>query len=395
VVEVDDGLAQYAGKILADLGATVIKVEPPTGSRQRETGPVCTGADGSRLSIPFLYYNTCKQSVTLDLGSDDGQRRFAALLARADILLDGLGVGRLGGFGLTEQWLSAARPGIVYVTITPFGRTGPWRDYQSSDLVSLAVGGVTGACGYTAEDGRPSEPVTPAGGHAVQFGGVIAATTAVAALRDRPTAGLRSVDVSIHDCVAVSTEIPVSMWEFGQQDVHRHTAEHVSKFPAARPWLFQAGDGAYVCALTSYFTDKRFRALVTWFDDTGFEHGLQLDQLASESQREAGFGPIADSIARFCRLHTADYLFEEGQRRLLPWAKVRSPRDLLSDPHLAERGFFAPVPIAGHGAVPFATSPFTGMETALTHPDTGRVRPPALGEDTEAVFGQLDPARTS
>jgi crotonobetainyl-CoA:carnitine CoA-transferase CaiB-like acyl-CoA transferase len=392
VIELDAGYISYVGKILTDFGARVIKVEPPGGAAQRQATPMYQAANGKFWSLPFAYYNAGKESVTLDPAEAAQLADLEALIRGADVLLDGLGAGVAASLGLTEQRLAELRPGLVYASVSPFGQTGPWRDYGTSDLVALTLGGITGQCGYDSVNGRPSQAISPTGGQSRHIVGTLAGIAVIAALADPPTDGVLSLDLSMHDAATVSTESYVSMWEFGQLEGFRHTAQHASAEFTPPVWQFRCADGAYVCALTLYLNDRRFANLLNMFDTHGFEHHLHGERFASIAQRQPLMQHIVDAIAGFCRRHPAQFIFDEAQARQLPWSKVRSPDEVAADSHLHTRGFYQPLELFDDEQVSWPGLPWQGLPSALLNPAQGRrTRTPRAGEDTERVLGDLPP----
>src|SRR6266536_582554 len=156
----DDPAGEFAGKLLADLGADVVKVEPPDGVASRHVGPFADGCDGDRdASLSFWTYNTSKRSVVLGDSVGDLTRR-DELIATADVLLTTWTPAQLAARRLDFDALSAERPELVILSVTPFGLTGPWSEYHSSDLVALAAGGLLNLCGY---DDHSIPPIRPGG----------------------------------------------------------------------------------------------------------------------------------------------------------------------------------------------------------------------------------------
>jgi crotonobetainyl-CoA:carnitine CoA-transferase CaiB-like acyl-CoA transferase len=258
-------------------------------------------------------------------------------------------------------------------------------------MIALTLGGVTGQCGYDSVNGRPSQPISPAGGQSRHIVGTLAGVAVIAALAGRPATGVRSLDLSMHDAIAVSTESYVSMWEFGRLEGFRHTAQHASAEFTPPAWQFRCADGAYVCALTLYLNDRRFTALLDLFDTHGYQHHLHGERFASAGQRQPLMQHIVDAIAGFCRRHPAQFIFDQAQARQLPWAKVRSPDEVAADPHLHTRGFYQPIELFPGEQVAWPGLPWQGLPSALHNPGH-RTRTPHPGEDTERVLGQL-PAR--
>src|SRR3954470_6857265 len=131
---------EMVGKLLAEMGAEVIKVEPPEGSPSRAIGPFAYGHGDTDHSLTFWYYNTNKRSVIIDYRTTDGRDDLERLAAGADVFICTLGPPELRALGIDLAALQAAAPSLVVVSITPFGLTGPWADRVSSDLVGLALG---------------------------------------------------------------------------------------------------------------------------------------------------------------------------------------------------------------------------------------------------------------
>jgi crotonobetainyl-CoA:carnitine CoA-transferase CaiB-like acyl-CoA transferase len=388
VVALDAGHASYTGKILTDFGARVILVEPPGGAEQRRATPVHHAKDGSDYSIPFAYYHAGQESVTVDLAAPGAAARLEPLIRQADVLLDGLGAGLATSLGLTPQWLAAVRPGLIYASISPFGQNGPWRDAQTSDTISLTLGGVAGQSGYESANGRPSQPISPSGGQSRHIPGLVAGITVVAVLAGRPAEGVLSLDFAMHDAIAVSTEGGVPQWEFNRMVSYRHTGQHASPEFTTPAWQFRSADGAYVVALTIFFNDRRFNSLVEMFDALGFEHNLRDERYATAVQRQPLMQDIVDLIGEFCGQHPAQFIMDEAQKRQLPWSVVRTPDQVAADPHLHARGFYQPLELFPGEQVSWPGLAWQGLSSALLDAARpGRTRPPQAGEDTSRLLG--------
>lgn len=210
VVEVGD-LGEVAGKLLADAGAEVIRVEPPAGARSRHTGPFVDDRADPNASLHFAYLNTNKRGVTLDLAADGAAAAWRALIETADVVIDAAGPGVLEGLGVGRDACQDLER-LVWCSITPFGLTGPWRDRPTNDLVSMALGGIVMMCGY---DDHELPPVRPDGEHSLAMGGEYASMGIIAALLERERTGHGALlDVSIHECVAGTTEGAFWNWEY-------------------------------------------------------------------------------------------------------------------------------------------------------------------------------------
>ncbi|MYI82070.1 MAG: CoA transferase, partial [Chloroflexi bacterium] len=152
VVELAGEQGQWCGRLLADLGADVVKIEPPGGAPERRFGPYYQDEPHPDRSLSFWHYNSGKRAITLDIESAEGATVLRRLVAGADVFLETQPPGRLAALGLGPDELRGAEPRLIYCSLTPFGQDGPWRDFQTTDLVQLAAGGQMAQCGYDEED---------------------------------------------------------------------------------------------------------------------------------------------------------------------------------------------------------------------------------------------------
>lgn len=188
VVELGDTPAAYASRLLADLGADVVKVEPPCGAPERRLPPFAGGVEHVERSLTFLHANTNKRSLALDLDAAGDRDTFTKLLLSSDVLVEATPPGRLESWGITDGWLRETHPGLVTVSLTPFGRTGPYRGYKGSDAIANGAGGFLYGQG---DDQRG--PCTAPSHLAYQVAGCAAAALAVAAARHRRRTDRKSV----------------------------------------------------------------------------------------------------------------------------------------------------------------------------------------------------------
>ena len=141
ILDLSGDLGVYCGKLLADAGADVIKIEAPGGDPMRRTGPFIDGAQPPENSLYWRHFNTNKRSITLDITSDTGGALLRQLTGTADVLMESFQPGYLDSLGLGYGHLGDGNPGLIYASFTPFGQTGPYKDYSGSDLVGFAMGG--------------------------------------------------------------------------------------------------------------------------------------------------------------------------------------------------------------------------------------------------------------
>ncbi|GIS93198.1 MAG: hypothetical protein CM1200mP22_04350 [Dehalococcoidia bacterium] len=213
VLELTGEHAQFCGKLMADLGADVIKVEPPGGQETRNVGPYLNDEYHPERSLYFWHYNTSKRGVTLDITSPEGQEVFKRLAGTAGLILESFPAGYLPSIGLGYEDLSAVNPGLIMCSVTPFGQDGPWRDYQTSDLLHLAAGGQMASSGYDVEDVPDAPPIAPGGGNAWHIANHYAYIGIMGALYHRDFTGEgQYIDVSIHEACSLTTEGAIAIY---------------------------------------------------------------------------------------------------------------------------------------------------------------------------------------
>ena len=141
VLDLADDKASFCSRLLADMGAEVIKVEKPGGDISRWAGPFWRNIPHPERSLPFWYNNTSKLGITLNLESKEGQEIFRRLSQRVDVIVETFPPGYLEGLGLGYEALSRTNPGLILASVTGFGHDGPYREYKSCDIVASALGG--------------------------------------------------------------------------------------------------------------------------------------------------------------------------------------------------------------------------------------------------------------
>jgi crotonobetainyl-CoA:carnitine CoA-transferase CaiB-like acyl-CoA transferase len=378
VIEIaGDPAAEYTGKLLADMGASVVKVEPAEGSPTRRTGPFTEGTSGPDTSLTYWFYNGGKRSVVLE-----DPRDLDRLLATADVLLTGLRPAEAAEAGLDHERLLEEYPSLIVLSVTPFGLTGPWADYRSSDLVGLAAGGLLMSCGY---DDHTIPPIRPGGNQGFHTASSFAHSALVLALLDRRRSGRgQLVDVSMHEAIAVTGELANPYWFYPKVLVQRQTCRHAQP-SMTQPALFGCADGRQVYFALILADVKPWRALIDWMDGQGLAADLTDPEYDDLAHRQANFPHIQEVIECFFELQDSTTVYHEGQRRGLPIGPVDALEDLLEDEHLAAREFFAPVKLDDGDVALFPTSPYRFSAYAARGP----VRAPKLGEHTAEVLNAL------
>jgi crotonobetainyl-CoA:carnitine CoA-transferase CaiB-like acyl-CoA transferase len=379
----DDPGGEYAGKLLADLGADVVKVEPPEGAPSRHVGPFENDVEGPEASLLFRAYNTTKRSVVL-ANDEGGRTALHALVSGADVLLTTKRADEARELGLDFSALREANPGLIILAVTPFGLEGPWSHYRSSDLIGLAAGGPLLSCGY---DDHSIPPIRPGGDQSYMTSASFAHTGLLLALLERQRTGRgQLVDVSMHDANAVSGELANPFWFYPRVKVIRQTARHAQPSPT-QPALFKSADERYLYFALILADLKPWNALVEWMDSVGLAADLVEPEYQDLAHRQANFGHVQEMVEVFFMVHEADELYHEGQRRGLPIGVTNAPEDLFTDEHLLARDFFVPVEQPTGGTALQPGSPY--RFSSFVAPGPGPA--PKLGQDSDAVLGELEP----
>ena len=388
VLELADVKGEWCGKLMADLGADVIKIEPPGGAPEREIGPFYHEEVHPERSLHFWHYNTSKRGVTLNIETEDGRALFRQLVATADVLLETTRPGYLASLGLGYEQLRALNPRLVMCSLTDFGQTGPWRDYLGSDLIHLAAGGQMESCGYSDEDVPGAPPIAPGGGNGWHMGSHYAYIAIVTALIWRSFSGKgQYIDTSVHGAAALTTEMKVPMWIYSRMHVRRQTGRQSVPIPTPRG-QFLCKDGKYITTGGGggRFAPPRLRVLAEWMDQHGFAEDLLDEQYADAAFIDQRQSHIGEVLERFCAGITSEQAYHGAQQRGFVWGAVRAPEDIVQDPHWDDRGFWTEVAHPELGET-FTYPGASGIYSASPWQISRRA--PLIGEHNEDVFGAL------
>lgn len=385
VLELADEKGQFCGKLMGDLGADVIKIEPPDGAATRRVGPFLDDTPHPDRSLSFWHYNTSKRGITLNLETEDGRALFCRLAEGADVILETFAPGYLSSLGLGYADLSASNAGLIMCALTPFGQTGPWCDYQTSDLLHMAAGGQMASCGYDEADVPDAPPIAPGGGNAWHMGCNYAYMAIMAALVYRTVSGQgQYIDVSVHDACALTTEAAVTTYIYRGETVRRQTGRHHAPEPTPRT-QFLSKDGKYVTALVAgRLTPRYVKSLAAMLDHYGLAGDLNDPKYEDPEVIEANTAHIIDDlVANFIASLPQEEVYHAAQERGFTWGAVYHPEDLLDEPHLQDRDFWKTVehPELGRSFT------YPG-EAAIYNGSPWRIasRAPLVGEHNKAVF---------
>jgi crotonobetainyl-CoA:carnitine CoA-transferase CaiB-like acyl-CoA transferase len=381
VVELaEDTGGEFLGRMLAEMGADVVKAEPPEGSPTRSIGPFAKDEAGPDRSLHFWLYNSNKRSVTISLG-DRGIEALAPLLGDADILISTFQPARLGAAGLDLDALSARFPRLIIVSVTPYGLNGPWKDYKASNLTGLAGGGPLHMCGY---DDHSIPPINPGGDQAYHSATAFGHIGTLLALLDRQRTGLgQVVDVSMHNSATMNVELANPFWFYPRVNVMRQTCRHAQPAPTQSA-LFQCADGRYVYYTLILSDSRAWDMLVAWMDSKGMAAMLTEPEFKDIAYRQQRFDEIQSIVECFFLCHDSRTMYLEGQANGLPVGLLNAPEDLFEDEHLQARDFFVPVDMGGDiGVVDYPGDSYRFSAFG----SVPRTRAPKLGEHNDELTG--------
>jgi crotonobetainyl-CoA:carnitine CoA-transferase CaiB-like acyl-CoA transferase len=325
-----DEKGMSCSKLLADMGADVIKVEPPGGDPARNIGPFVKDEPHPERSLYFWYHNTSKRGITLNLESGEGQEIFRRLIGTTDVVVETFSPGYLKKLSLDYGALKELNPCLIMTSITNFGQTGPYKDYKSCDLVASALGGQMYVCG--APD---TPPLKPYGEQAYLVASLFGAIGTILALYYRHFSGQgQHVDISMQECIAAVIE-PVNVRYLYDKVVVRRQG-NLQWNNAFR--LFSCRDG-YI--LLSLF--QQWDTLIEWLDSEGMAADLKDEKWRHPEIQLKEKEHIIQVLEQWTRKHTQAELVEQGQLMHFPWAAVDSIKELWDNPQLLERGFFVEV----------------------------------------------------
>ncbi|MDP9236641.1 MAG: CoA transferase [Chloroflexota bacterium] len=381
VVDISQGIAgPYATKLLADSGASVIKVEPPVGDYSRRLGPFPDDVPNPEKSGLYLHLNTSKRSITLDVSVTSGQVVLRKLLANADVLVCGEKASTLETWELTYDDLKADFPELTLAQISPFGATGPYADYDGNNITAMAMSTIM----YNTGD-PDREPLVTGGQAGEYLGGVQLWIGILAALANRAkNGGGDHVDVSLVEAVASADEYNAAMYGFQGAIRRRYYSRHIWGYPND---IMECADGHIVVipganGFPTPLQPDTISPMALLLEDIELDQTLLFKQMG---ERMVNWREFEGLIAPYLQSKTAMEIVMTAQALRLPFAFVPSASDLQSDEHLAERGFFEKQkhPVAGEITLPGA--PFKMSETPLQAEPA-----PARGEaNVDVLVGQL------
>jgi crotonobetainyl-CoA:carnitine CoA-transferase CaiB-like acyl-CoA transferase len=375
IIEVGDMVsAPYATKLMADLGAEVIKIERPVvGDGARRRGPYPGGTPHPEKSGLYLYLNANKYGITLDLAKPEAMELLDKLVAQADVLMHNVTPPDMDRIGLNFARMRKVNPRLVMTAITPYGLTGPYRDRRAEDLTLWCAGGICAINGGGID--HPEMPPLKAHGMQSGFqGGVHAAVATMgavmAAMRDGEG---QEIDVSIQEALAAQLELFFEYWPY-----MGIIANRLGRKPIQPMEAMECKDGwIYLCCVEEH----------QW---RGFVEAMGNPEWANEEifndrmKRADNWEALKIFLEEYVSQQTVLDLYRKVQAKRVPFAPVSTMGDLINSEHLKARGFFVELthPVAGTYKYPGAPLKYAATPWEI------RMPAPILGQHNDEVFGQ-------
>ncbi len=370
------GAASYAAKLIADLGADVIKVEAPgEGDPARALGPYPKDKPNPEASGTYLYLNTNKRGVTLDISQTKGRDLFDKLLATADVLIHDFAPKQATALGLTYERIHPLNANLIMTSIFPFGAEGPHADYEATDLTLLSAGGWTWLNGWPGHPEMP--PLKPYGYQAAYQAGVNGALSTMGALygRQRGMVAGQHIEISVQACIASILESSLPTWSY--MDI---TAVRWGQRPIHPIDMFECKDGEWIFVLC--IEEHQWQRLVELMDTPEW---ATWEVAANRFVRASNWDALRPFMAEWVATWNAADLYRAAQEKRIPFAPVSTMGSLLDSEHLKARGYFLEVahPEAGTYRYPGAPYRLGGTPWEIRSPA------PTLGQHTAEVLSTI------
>lgn len=385
VLDLADEKGQLCARILGELGADVIKVEPREGDPTRRNGPFFKGEPAPDMSLYWWAMNAGKRSVTCELRLEPGREILRQLVAQSDFLVETMVPGEMAALGLDYAALQRINPGLIMVSITNFGQTGPYSGWQATDIAGSAMGGQMYLNGDP-EHG-PVRTTAPQAYAQVNFQAAVGAMIALYARGANDGAG-QHVDVSMQEAMTVAMDNAQPIWDIRRINSAGPGIRRNNTGVLGARYLFETVDGWVAALQVGGLIGPGANAIVDWLAEAGEARGLDSESWRARLTALVPLPPdetayVEETLEAFCRTRKKEDLVEEAQRRGAGWAPVFSPREVVESKQLAGRDYYVRVHHEDLGeSFIYPGAPFKLSAT----PWRQRGRAPRLGEHNEQVY---------
>jgi crotonobetainyl-CoA:carnitine CoA-transferase CaiB-like acyl-CoA transferase len=369
VLDLADEKASLCSKLLADLGARVIKVERPGGDPSRKIGPFIQDSTNARKSLYFFHNNTNKLGITLNLEHENGKEIFLKLLQKTDIVVETF-PDYLKQKGLGFDVLQFENIRLIQVSVTGFGESGHRSQYKSCDLVASAFGGqmyVTGS--------PSTPPLKPFGEQSYYTASLFAAVSILLALRKRTRTGRgEHIDISLQESAVSALDHVMVRYCYEKTIAKRQGGIYWNHSFC----VLSCKDGHVLLA-----PFQQWDTMIEWMDSEGMAEDLKDEKYREEEHRASGINHILEVLERWTKSHTVQELFESGQLMRFPWAPIYPLKAVLNNPQLKARRFFIGVE---HPELKRSIS-YPGSPYKFSRLSAGRWKQaPLIGEDNVQIY---------
>ncbi|MFC1970203.1 CaiB/BaiF CoA transferase family protein [Chloroflexota bacterium] len=384
VLDLTDEKGMLCGRILGDLGADVIKVEKPGGDEARNIGPFYGDISHPERSLYWFAYNANKRGITLNLETSEGREIFQKLVKTSHFVIESFTPGYLEGLGLSYPWLSKANQAIILVSIAPFGQSGPYRDYKSSDIVAMAMGGLMY---ITGDADRP--PVRVSVEQAYLHAGAQAAIGALLAHWYRELTGKGQwVDISIQESIIPTMPEILPQWQIAQHKIIRSGA-YIFRGRAWQRAAWPCKDGQIGMRILTGVYAKAITPLIEWMDEEGMAGKLKdvnWEEIDVSQITQEEYDSWEGQFIKFFLRHTKEELYQEAVKRHIHLLPAYTPDELVKERQLASREYWTEVEHPELGISITYPGPFARLTRT---PCPIRRRAPLIGEHNQEVYQKL------
>ncbi len=377
------------GKVLADLGVDVIKVEHPDGDPGRRVGPFWKDDPDPEKSLYWFAYNNNKRGITLNLDTADGRAIFKDLAAKADFVIETYPPGYLDNLGLGYSGLCDIKKDIILTSITPFGQSGPYSQYQAADIVA------TGMSGILYQNGSPDRaPVNMSVPQSCMMAGADGAVGSMIAYYHREQTGEgQHVDVSMQQSTAWFQANAIPIWEINKAVLKRAGAARsgTSRDDTGQKQMWECKDGlVFFVVIGGKQGAKTLSSLVKWMDSEGnatdFLRGMDWDNFDMWKVTRDVIAQINRPVSEFFKTHTKAELLQGATMKNISICPLSSMENLVNDPGLYARKFWVEIEHPELGThIPYPGEFIRSSEEKLTT----RFRAPLIGEHNREVYGDI------
>lgn len=384
VLDLADEKGYLCGRIFADLGADVIKVEPPGGDPGRSRGPYYHDVPEGDRSLHYFAYNVNKRSITLDIETDEGKKIFRDLATTADFVIESFPPGHMKKCGLDYEALRGINPRIIMVSITSFGQTGPYRDWKGPDIVSVAMGGLSHIAGHP--HAAPARVCVDQSYILASVQGAMGAM--IAHYYRRATGKGQHVDVSLQQSALISALTVPQAYDL-EKFIWPRSGAFLMRSGKRVRCIWPCQDGYISWRIFGGRLGVKTRALVEWMEREGQAGELAavdwqaMDYFSPHPSPEQ-FDRWQDIFYNFFKTRTKAELCTEALARGIVLFASSTPKDLLEDNQLRARDYWVSIEHPELGAsITYPGAFYKSSEFAFQFQ-----RPPLIGEHNDEVYEQ-------